>query len=135
MLRTIYKEALQKLRRLKMLPYAQSVDKSGKIVDNRREMCKSALQNFLPVLHESKRMDAISLITAPSDRQHLEVGKYFPSFPHRAWITFPHYPQGGNAPSGCTHIRWTSFPLVSEAGDKLKSYPRGMGITYPHAYR
>ena len=66
-----------------MRSHAQGVDKSGKIVDNRREMCKSAFQNFLPVLHESKRMDVISLIPAPSDRQHLEVGEYFPSFPHR----------------------------------------------------
>ena len=31
----------------------QNVDKSGKIVDNRPKMCKSAFKNFLPVLPEA----------------------------------------------------------------------------------
>src|ERR1700724_1108738 len=33
----------------------------------------------------------------------------------------------------CTHFGWISFPHYGQAGDKPESYPRVLGITYPHS--
>jgi len=49
----------------------KNVDKSGKIVDNRSKLCKSAFGNFLPVLSE---LQVISDIVTSMDSRDISAG-------------------------------------------------------------
>ena len=87
----------------------QNVDKSGKIVDNRPKMCKSAFKNFLPVLPEACVVQVL-----PVRRVYLvDVGQHVKrrrSYPQFRWISFPHFPHSKRHMSSYALLVWISFP-------------------------
>ena len=44
-----------------------------------------------------------------------------------------HFFQRAKKVHSYTHLEWISFPHFGRVGDKPETYPRGMGISYPHS--
>ena len=56
--------------------FAQNVDKSGKNVDNRVKMCKSAFENFMPVLPEWNVMPVYFASSKIKGRGQIPIDTY-----------------------------------------------------------